>query len=63
MSYPEITEYEGYLIYKHDPAYQAYSYQGYDKSGNPVSMLCETKAHAEQQIRARKASASGGQWG
>lgn len=51
MSYPEKTEYQGYLIYKHDPAYQANSYQVFDKQGNSVSLLCKTKEEAEQLIR------------
>ncbi|TBN34129.1 hypothetical protein [Pseudomonas sp. BGI-2] len=54
MSYPEITEYQGWLIYKHDPADQKYCYQVYSKDGSPASMLCETKEHAEQQIRSYK---------
>jgi len=51
MSYPEITEYKGWLIYKHDPAYQASPYQVYKKDGDPFSMLCDTKEQAEQLIR------------
>jgi hypothetical protein len=51
MSYPEITEYQGFDIHKHDPAYQENSYQVFNKAGQPVSMLCKTKEEAEQLIR------------
>ncbi|MCP2228812.1 hypothetical protein HP062_25565 [Pseudomonas sp. B14-6] len=54
MSYPEITEYEGFLIYKYDPAYQANPYQVYNKDNQSVSMFLATKADAEQQIRSFK---------
>ncbi|MNY59342.1 hypothetical protein D3C86_1957790 [compost metagenome] len=56
MSYPEKTEYQGYVIYKHDPAYQANSYQVYTKDGNPVSMLCATMADAKSLIHSYKSN-------
>ncbi|KHK65730.1 hypothetical protein [Pseudomonas frederiksbergensis] len=50
MSYPKDTPYRGYIIREHDPAYQAYSFQGFDTSGNSITMLCETAQHVKELI-------------
>ncbi|WP_214512715.1 hypothetical protein [Pseudomonas brassicacearum] len=50
MSYPKDTAYRGYIIREHDPAYQAYSFQGFDTSGNSVTGLCQTAQHVKELI-------------
>ncbi|MDR7282538.1 hypothetical protein J2X84_001359 [Pseudomonas corrugata] len=50
MSYPQDTEYKGYIIRKHDPAFQANSYQGFRKNGEQLTQFCATEEDVKRLI-------------